>query len=51
MVDPVWDEKRLVDLRQPQLRFGGVLIFEGAQGTWSLFPVNAQLRPHFKLAE
>jgi methane/ammonia monooxygenase subunit B len=51
MADPVWHEKRLVDLRQPQLRFGGVLIFEGSQGARSLSPVNAQLRPHFKLAE
>jgi hypothetical protein len=32
MTDQVWEQQRLVDLSQPQLRFGGVLMFESSAG-------------------
>jgi hypothetical protein len=50
MTDPVWEQQRLVDLRQPQLRFGGVLIFESTTGTRSVTAIDAPLHPYFRLA-
>jgi methane/ammonia monooxygenase subunit B len=47
MTDPVWERQRLIDVAQPQLRFGGVLIFESSDGTRSLAPIDAPLQPFF----
>jgi len=50
MTDPIWEQQRLVDLGQPQLRFGGVLIFEGAAGGQSVTAIDAPLHPYFRPA-
>ncbi len=50
MTDPVWEQQRLVDLRQPQLRFGGVLIFESTTGTRSVTAIDPPLRPLLRSA-
>jgi methane/ammonia monooxygenase subunit B len=50
MTDPVWEQQRLVDLRQPQLRFGGLLIFESTTGTRSVTAIDASLHPYFRSA-
>jgi methane/ammonia monooxygenase subunit B len=50
MTDPVWEQQRLIDMTQPQLRFGGVLIFETPAGARSLAGVDAPLQPYFRTA-
>jgi hypothetical protein len=50
MTDPIWEQQRLVDLNQPQLRFGGVLIFESAAGGRSVTAIDAPLHPYFRPA-
>jgi hypothetical protein len=50
MTDPVWEQQRLIDMTQPQLRFGGVLIFETPAGARSLAAVDAPLQPYFRTA-
>src|SRR5262249_37165958 len=50
MTDPIWEQQRLVDLSQPQLRFGGVLICESAAGGRSVTAIDAPLHPYFKSA-
>ena len=50
MTDPIWEQQRLVDLSQPQLRFGGVLIFESATGDQSVTAIDAPLHPYFRSA-
>jgi methane/ammonia monooxygenase subunit B len=47
MTDPIWEQQRLVDLSQPQLRFGGVLIFESSVGGRSVTAIDAPLHPYF----
>jgi hypothetical protein len=50
MTDPSWEQQRLVDLNQPQLRFGGVLIFESVAGDRSVTAIDAPLHPYFRSA-
>jgi methane/ammonia monooxygenase subunit B len=50
ITDPIWEQQRLVDLNQPQLRFGGVLIFESAAGDRSVMAIDASLHPYFRSA-
>jgi methane/ammonia monooxygenase subunit B len=50
MRDPIWERQRLVDLAQPQLRFGGMLIFETSAGVRSVAAVDAPLTPYFRPA-
>ena len=50
MTDPIWEQQRLVDLNQPQLRFGGILIFESAAGDRSVTAIDAPLHPYFRPA-
>ncbi|MGH8069203.1 MAG: bacterial ammonia monooxygenase, subunit AmoB [Candidatus Entotheonellia bacterium] len=47
MTDQIWEQQRLVDLSQPQLRFGGVLIFESSAGGRSVTAIDAPLHPYF----
>jgi hypothetical protein len=50
MTDPAWREDHLIDLQQPQLRIGGIFIFEDAVGSRSVLEASAALIPDFASA-
>jgi methane/ammonia monooxygenase subunit B len=43
----MWEEHRLMDLREAQLRFGGLLFFQDSTGLRSVVPIDLPLQPSF----